>query len=114
MFEILGAGALIFLSGFVFFESDSRRSVFLNVAGNGRKTLIARCVGYALLSIALWILIDLMGLARGVPTWLGMMMVLGLASILIASWRKPAHRIAGVTATVVAGVSLVALGLGGL
>ena len=114
MSSIIAASAILYVAGFLFFESDQKRTMIFSGARLPGGLLTLRLGAYALLATALMLLANHVGIVRAIPVWIGLLMVFGVASLAIASWQKSAHKAAGLTATCLGISSLAVLGTGAL
>lgn len=112
MSSIIAAGALTFVAGFLFYESDPVRAAVFDHSKKIISKASLRLAAFGFLVLGLLLAISVSGLARGIPIWIGMLMVFGLGSVLIANWRQSIHKTAGISAAAIAATAFLAMGIG--
>lgn len=113
MTSIIAAASSALIAAFLMFEAEPKRAT-LNW---GQKDLMRRRIirlgGISLMVLSMWMLVTLLGAARGLPIWVGFIMACGLLSLMIANWRSKLHHGVGVVASLALIGSLAAASMGG-
>ena len=74
----------LYLACLAFYQAAPKRTAFASIKGNVIYQRLTRAVACGFCLIALALLIALAGFERGFPIWLGLFMLAGVTSLLIA------------------------------
>ena len=104
------ATCLLYLACFAFYHAGERRTAFARLKESASSRRRLRLGGWALAIVALFLLAQVQGWERGIPVWLGLFTLTGVASLLVSAFL-PRHHMLTATGSaaggLVAGMALV-------
>lgn len=112
--QVIFAFSLVYLGCFSFYHADPRRTGFDVLRQPSGMRVWLRVAAWILLGLSLLVLVNLLGWARGIPSWLGLLTLAGIVSLLIAAVDTQRHVMTGVVSVLILITSGIVLSMGAL